>query len=123
MPLLEKLLDAIEEGLETVERAVVEDGLVVASEVEPIALSALDRLAKAVKDSAADEVGRELTGGLLRTDDLADGLALGLKCSAGEEFHRLAVGHPLDVHLAVEDRVDDRAEVKLQLVKTQREVA
>ena len=51
------------------------------------------------------------------------GFGFGLEGGVDEQLHRLFVGHSHRVHPLVEDRVDDRPQVKLQLVHPQRGVA
>ncbi len=80
---------------------------------------ALDVAAETVEGGTADEVGRELRRGLLGTDDLAHRLPLGLEGAAHQQLHRLVVGHVAGMHLVVEDRIDHRPQVKLELLEPQ----
>ena len=60
-------------------RPFVEDGFVIAAEIEIVAQLALDLLPQPVHRHPADEVGGKLAGALLGADDLQPGLAFRLE--------------------------------------------
>lgn len=86
-------------------------------QIELIGPGSLNTLSEPVKSGTTDEIGRELAGALLGSLDFSEGFCFGLIASPDEQFHRLFVGHLGAVHGVIEDRVEDGAQVELQLVQ------
>ena len=94
-----------------------------AAEVELIAKFSLDLLTQAVMSHAADKVGAQLRRALFGSNDFQPCFTFGLIRSVGEECISFLIRHCGSVHFVVEDRVGDGAQIKLQLIQPQREIA